>query len=216
MTTAPRRPVMADVAGLAGVWIMTVSRVLNGHPHVTSETREVSSALSLNSATHRTWQPGRWRAGALTDRCDERAARDIGVIPHRLRVRGGGAGRRPARQLQDRTGPVGVRDARGDRRTARRQCGGHHRGGQVARRGRGAVRLDLPVPLLATYPTADLLLSVGVDQELDLDWPRAPPRSRNERVIHVRDRRVGSTPMTAPAAGARNFDQQGDRAHDQR
>src|SRR5947209_996610 len=38
--TASRSPVMADVARVAGVSHMTVSRVLNDHPSVRGETRE--------------------------------------------------------------------------------------------------------------------------------------------------------------------------------
>lgn len=36
----PKTPVMADVALLAGVSHQTVSRVLNGHPHIRQSTRE--------------------------------------------------------------------------------------------------------------------------------------------------------------------------------
>lgn len=40
MTAMPRVPVMADVARVAGVSTMTVSRVLNAHPNVTPATRD--------------------------------------------------------------------------------------------------------------------------------------------------------------------------------
>jgi LacI family transcriptional regulator len=36
---SPRRAVMADVAAQVGISVMTVSRVLNGFPGVTDETR---------------------------------------------------------------------------------------------------------------------------------------------------------------------------------
>jgi DNA-binding LacI/PurR family transcriptional regulator len=40
MTNPTRAPVMSDVARLAGVSHMTVSRVINGHPSIRAETRE--------------------------------------------------------------------------------------------------------------------------------------------------------------------------------
>ena len=44
---APRRPVMADVARLAGVSHQTVSRVVNDHPNVAPQTRDlVLAAIS--------------------------------------------------------------------------------------------------------------------------------------------------------------------------
>ncbi len=57
MTTdgPPRRAVMADVAGRAGVSVMTVSRVLNGFPGVADETRlrveEAVAALGYHANT---------------------------------------------------------------------------------------------------------------------------------------------------------------------
>ena len=39
MPRSPREPAMTDVARLAGVSHQTVSRVLNGHPNVTAQTR---------------------------------------------------------------------------------------------------------------------------------------------------------------------------------
>ena len=47
MQDSSRSPVMADVAMLAGVSTMTVSRVINNHPNVTAATRErVEAAIS--------------------------------------------------------------------------------------------------------------------------------------------------------------------------
>jgi DNA-binding LacI/PurR family transcriptional regulator len=47
---APRGTVMRDVAKLAGVSHQTVSRVLNGHPHLRPETRRrvLKAMRSLN------------------------------------------------------------------------------------------------------------------------------------------------------------------------
>ena len=48
-----QRSVMADVARLAGVSQQTVSRVLNGNPHVRSETRARVEADLIRKAPRR-------------------------------------------------------------------------------------------------------------------------------------------------------------------
>ncbi len=59
-----RRPTMADVAELAGVSKMTVSRVINGHESVTSETAErVHNAIRKLGYVRSQRARGVWRSG---------------------------------------------------------------------------------------------------------------------------------------------------------
>ena len=76
------RPVMHDVARLAGVSHQTVSRVLNGHPHVSSTTRaRVVAAMSeLN------YRPNAFARGLVTQRSQR-----IGVLSFDSRLFGPGS-----------------------------------------------------------------------------------------------------------------------------
>jgi LacI family transcriptional regulator len=71
MTATGRVAVMVDVARLAGVSHQTVSRVLNGHPHVAAATRE-RVLTAMRTLDYRPNAPARWLAG--------RRSRMIGVI----------------------------------------------------------------------------------------------------------------------------------------
>jgi DNA-binding LacI/PurR family transcriptional regulator len=82
MTVSAQRPVMHDVARLAGVSHQTVSRVLNGHPHVSAATRErvLTAMQQLN------YRPNAFARGLVTKR-----SRRIGVMSFDSRMFGPGS-----------------------------------------------------------------------------------------------------------------------------
>jgi DNA-binding LacI/PurR family transcriptional regulator len=82
MTVQGRRPVMHDVAALAGVSHQTVSRVLNGHPHVSPGTRQrvVAAMRELD------YRPNLFARGLVT-----RRSRRIGVLSFDNRMYGPGS-----------------------------------------------------------------------------------------------------------------------------
>jgi DNA-binding LacI/PurR family transcriptional regulator len=82
VTKAAQRPVMHDVARLAGVSHQTVSRVLNAHPHVSAETRErvIVAMRQLN------YRPNAFARGLVTNR-----SRRIGVMSFDSRMFGPGS-----------------------------------------------------------------------------------------------------------------------------
>ena len=188
MTDPARRPVMADVADLAGVSIMTVSRVLNGHPHVTAATRErvehavVELGYHANMAA-RTLAGGRSHViGAISVQPETWGpSRTVFAIEAAAQA----AGQLVSFKTAHEPSASAMREAIDELR------GGNAEGIIVVARLRAAVEalreLDLPVPLLATYPTAELPLSVGVDQELGARLATRHLLSLgHERVIHVR------------------------------
>src|SRR5215831_17165525 len=67
----PDRPVMHDVARLAGVSHQTVSRVINGHPHV----REATRLRVLRAMQQLDYRPNALARGLVT-----RRSRTIGVL----------------------------------------------------------------------------------------------------------------------------------------
>ncbi len=85
-TSAGRsRPVMHDVARLAGVSHQTVSRVVNGHPHVSAGTRE----RVLDAMRQLSYRPNALARGLAT-----RRSRTIGVISFDSRMFGPGSTQR--------------------------------------------------------------------------------------------------------------------------
>jgi DNA-binding LacI/PurR family transcriptional regulator len=82
VTKAAQRPVMHDVARLAGVSHQTVSRVLNAHPHVSERTRErvIVAMQQLN------YRPNAFARGLVTNR-----SRRIGVMSFDSRMFGPGS-----------------------------------------------------------------------------------------------------------------------------
>jgi DNA-binding LacI/PurR family transcriptional regulator len=82
MTNQSRRPVMHDVAALAGVSHQTVSRVLNDHPNVSAKTRErvVTAMRQLN------YRPNSFARGLVT-----RRSHRIGVLSFDSRMFGPGS-----------------------------------------------------------------------------------------------------------------------------
>lgn len=82
MTRAAQRPVMHDVARLAGVSHQTVSRVLNAHPHVSAATRE-RVILAMQQLNYR---PNAFARGLVT-----RRSRRIGVMSFDSRMFGPGS-----------------------------------------------------------------------------------------------------------------------------
>lgn len=82
MTVRGQRPVMHDVARLAGVSHQTVSRVLNGHPHVSAQTRErvVAAMQELD------YRPNAFARGLVT-----RRSHRIGVLSFDSRLFGPGS-----------------------------------------------------------------------------------------------------------------------------
>ncbi len=188
MTTAPRRPVMADVAELAGVSIMTVSRVLNGHPHVNAATRErvehAVAALGYHAnMAARTLAGGRSHViGAISVQPETWGpSRTVFAIEAAAQT----AGQLVSFKTAHEPSASAMRDAIDELR------GGNAEGIIVVARLRAAIEalreVDLPVPLLATYPTSKLPLSVGVDQILGARLAtRHLVALGHERVIHVR------------------------------
>jgi DNA-binding LacI/PurR family transcriptional regulator len=82
MTVRGQRPVMHDVARLAGVSHQTVSRVLNGHPHVSSATR-----ARVVAAMHELdYRPNTFARGLVTQRSQR-----IGVLSFDSRLFGPGS-----------------------------------------------------------------------------------------------------------------------------
>jgi DNA-binding LacI/PurR family transcriptional regulator len=82
VTKAAQRPVMHDVARLAGVSHQTVSRVLNAHPHVSDATRQrvIVAMQQLN------YRPNAFARGLVTNR-----SRRIGVLSFDSRMFGPGS-----------------------------------------------------------------------------------------------------------------------------
>ena len=167
---------------------MTVSRVLNGHPHVTSATRQRVERAVVELGYHanmaaRTLAGGRSHViGAISVQPETWGpSRTVFAIEAAAQA----AGQLVSFKTAHEPSASAMREAIDELR------GGNAEGIIVVARLRAAVEalreLDLPVPLLATYPTADLPLSVGVDQELGARLATRHLLSLgHERVIHVR------------------------------
>ena len=82
MTVQSRRPVMHDVAALAGVSHQTVSRVLNHHPNVSAKTRE----RVINAMRQLDYRPNSFARGLVT-----RRSHRIGVLSFDSRLFGPGS-----------------------------------------------------------------------------------------------------------------------------
>jgi DNA-binding LacI/PurR family transcriptional regulator len=188
MTTAARRPLMADVARAAAVSTMTVSRVLNGHPHVSAATRQRVEQAVAELGYHAN-MAARTLAGGRSHVIGAISVQPATWGPSRtvfaIEAAAQAAGHLVSFKTAHEPSVSAMREAIDELR------GGNAEGVIVVARLRVAIEalrdLVLPMPLLVTYPTSELPLSVGVDQELGARLAtRHLVSLGHERVIHVR------------------------------